>query len=146
MATITTDLICNLNQPVAATFLHGNLFSQDNAGNTINVYVMENGEPATIGGTVSANVIRADGETVAVSGAIDGNKAYVILPQACYAVPGRIEIIIKLTQSTTITTIAAIVANVYRSTTDTVVDPGTIIPSIQTLIAEIDGSIPYNRP
>lgn len=138
MATITTDLICNLNQPVPATFLHGNLFSQDNAGNTINVHVMDNGEPATIGGTVSANVIRADGNTVAVSGAIEGNKAYVILPQACYAVPGRVEIIIKLTQSTTITTIAAIVANVYRSTTDTVVDPGTIIPSIQTLIEEIE--------
>ena len=141
MATITTDLICNLNQPVAATFLHGNLFSQDNAGNTINVYVMDNGVPATIGGTVSANVIRADGNTVAVSGAIEGNKAYVILPQACYAVPGRVEIIIKLTQSTTITTIAAIVANVYRSTTDTVVDPGTIIPSIQTLIAEIEEAV-----
>lgn len=141
MATITTDLICNLNQPVAATFLHGNLFSQDNAGNTINVHVMDNGEPATIGGTVSANVIRADGNTVAVSGAIDGNKAYVILPQACYAVPGRVEIIIKLTQNTTITTIAAIVANVYRSTTDTVVDPGTIIPSIQTLIAEIEEAV-----
>lgn len=145
MATITTDLICNLNQPVAVTFLHGNLFSQDNAGNTINVHVMDNGEPATIGGTVSANVIRADGATVAVSGAIEGNKAYVILSQACYAVPGRIEIIIKLTQSTTITTIAAIVANVYRSTTDTVVDPGTIIPSVQALIEEIEdavGSIP----
>ena len=141
MATIKTDLICNLNQPVAATFLHGNLFSQDNAGNTINVHVMENGEPATIGGTVSANVIRADGNTVAVSGAIEGNKAYVILPQACYAVPGRVEIIIKLTQGTTITTIAAIVANVYRSTTDTVVDPGTIIPSIQTLIAEIEEAV-----
>ena len=93
MATITTDLICNLNQPVAVTFLHGNLFSQDAAANTINIEVTDNGAPATIGGTVSANVIRADGETVAVSGAIDGNKAYVILPQACYAVPGRVEII-----------------------------------------------------
>ena len=149
MATITTDLICNLNQPVAATFLHGNLFSQDNAGNTINVYVLDNGAPATIGGTVSANVIRSDGNTVAVSGAIEGNKAYVILPQACYAVPGRVEIIIKLTQNTTITTIAAIVANVYRSTTDTVVDPGTIIPSISSLIAQIEAavdSIPVDYP
>ena len=141
MATITTDLICNLNQPVAATFLHGNLFSQDNAGNTINVHVMDNGEPATIGGTVSANVIRADGNTVAVSGSLSGNQCSVVLPQACYAVPGRVEIIIKLTQSTTITTIAAIVANVYRSTTDTVVDPGTIIPSIQALIEEIEDAV-----
>ena len=141
MATIKTDLICNLNQPVNVTYLHGNLFSQDNAGNTINVFVMDNGEPATIGGTVSANVIRSDGQTVAVSGAIEGNRAYVILPQACYAVPGVVHIIIKLTQNTTITTIAAIVANVYMSTTDAVIDPGTVIPSIQALMALIEGAV-----
>lgn len=141
MATIKTDLICNLNQPVNVTYLHGNLFSQDNAGNTINVFVMDNGEPATIGGTVSANVIRSDGQTVAVSGAIEGNKAYVILPQACYAVPGVVHIIIKLTQNTTITTIAAIVANVYMSTTDAVIDPGTVIPSIQALMALIEEAV-----
>ena len=141
MATIKTDLICNLNQPVNVTYLHGNLFSQDNAGNTINVFVMDNGEPATIGGTVSANVIRSDGQTVAVSGAIEGNKAYVILPQACYAVPGVVHIIIKLTQNTTITTIAAIVANVYMSTTDAVIDPGQVIPSIQALMALIEEAV-----
>ena len=141
MATIKTDLICNLNQPVNVTYLHGNLFSQDNAGNTINVFVMDNGEPATIGGTVSANVIRSDGQTVAVSGAIEGNKAYVILPQACYAVPGVVHIIIKLTQSTTVTTIAAVVANVYMSTTDAVIDPGTVIPSIQALMALIEEAV-----
>lgn len=141
MATIKTDLICNLNQPVNVTYLHGNLFSQDNAGNTINVFVMDNGEPATIGGTVSANVIRSDGQTVAVSGAIEGNKAYVILPQACYAVPGVVHIIIKLTQNTTVTTIAAIVANVYMSTTDSVIDPGQVIPSIQALMALIEEAV-----
>lgn len=141
MATIKTDLICNLNQPVNVTYLHGNLFSQDNAGNTINVFVMDNGEPATIGGTVSANVIRSDGQTVAVSGAIEGNRAYVILPQACYAVPGVVHIIIKLTQNTTVTTIAAIVANVYMSTTDAVIDPGQVIPSIQALMALIEEAV-----
>ena len=141
MATITTDLICNLNQPVAATFLHGNLFSQDNDGNTINVHVMDNGEPATIGGTVSANVIRADGNTVAVSGSMSGNQCSIVLPQACYAVPGVLSIIIKLTSGTTVTTVGAVVGNVYRSSTDAIVDPGTIIPSVETLVAEIEAAV-----
>lgn len=141
MATITTDLICNLNQPVNVTYLHGNLFSQDNAGNTINVFVMDNGEPAAIGGTVSANVIRADGATVAVTGSLSGNQCSVVLPQACYAVPGVLTIIIKLTSGETVTTVGAVVANVYRSSTDTAVDPGEIIPDISALIAAIDAAV-----
>ena len=141
MATIVTDLHCDLTQPVKPQFLHGNMFSQDNAANTINVHVFNDGEPAALGGSISANVIRSDGSTVAVSGAIEGNKAYIILPQACYAIPGVIKIIIKNTESTTVTTIAAVVANVYASSTDTVVDPGTIIPSVTTLIAEIEAAV-----
>lgn len=145
MATVTIDLTCNLQKAVQVQYLNGNMFSADNAGNTINVYVMDGEEPATIGGSVSASVIRADGSTVAVSGALEGNRAYVILPQACYAVPGVISIVIKNTQNSTVTTIAALVANVYQSSTDVVVDPGTIIPSVQNLIAAIEaavGSIP----
>lgn len=141
MATIVTDLHCDLTQNVKPQFMHGNLFSQDNAANTINVHVFNDGEPATLGGSISANVIRSDGATVAVSGAIDGNKAYIILPQACYAVPGVIKIIVKNTENTTVTTIAAVVANVYASSTDTVVDPGTIIPSVAALIAQIEAAV-----
>ncbi len=145
MATIALNYYCDLNQAVKVQYIDGNVFSGDNAGNTISVFVMDGDQPATIGGSVSADVIRADGSTVAVSGALDGNRAYVILPQACYAVPGSISIVIKNIQNTTITTIAALVGNVYRSSTDEIIDPGTIIPSISSLIAAIDaaiGSIP----
>ena len=141
MATIVTNLTCELTGAVQVKVLQGNLFSADNGGNTINVYVTNNGEPAALGGTISANVIRGDGTTVAVSGAIDGNRAYIILPQACYAIPGVIQIIIKNTESSTVTTIAAVVANVYESTTDTVVDPGTIIPSVAALVEAIEDAV-----
>ena len=141
MATVNVNLTCDLQHPVQVQYIGGNMFSQDNAGNTINVDVFNDGEPATLGGSISANVIRADGATVAVSGALSGNRAYVIFPQACYAVPGTITVIIKNTESSTVTTIAAFVANVYQSTTDTVVDPGTIIPSISSLIAQIEAAV-----
>ena len=141
MATIVTNLTCELTGAVQVKVLQGNLFSADNAGNTINVFVTNNGQPATLGGTISANVIRGDGTTVAVSGAIDGNRAYIILPQACYAIPGVVQIIIKNTESSTTTTIAAVVANVYESTTDTVVDPGNIIPSVAALVEAIEDAV-----
>ena len=110
MASIVTNLTCELTTPVSVVFIPGNMFSMDNGGNIINVFVVQNGEPATLGGSVSANVIRSDGTTVAITGAIEGNKAYIILPQACYAVPGIIHIVMKITEGTTITTIAAITA------------------------------------
>jgi hypothetical protein len=137
MATLTTNLVCDLQKPLKINYLDGNLFSLDNGGNTINVFIMDGDQPAQISGDISANVIRPDGSTVAVTGALDGNRAYIILPQACYAISGTISIVIKNTDGTTVTTIGAIVANVYLSSTDTVVDPSTILPSIQYLLSEI---------
>ena len=141
MATVNVNLTCDLQHPVQVQYIGGNLFSQDNAANTINVDVFNDGEPETLGGSISANVIRADGATVAVTGALSGNRAYVILPQACYAVPGTITVIIKNTESGNVTTIAAFVANVYQSSTDTVVDPGTIIPSVASLVEAIEDAV-----
>lgn len=141
MANIVTDLTCELTSLVKVKCLRGNLFSQDNAANTINVSVLRNGEPESLSGTITANVIRADGSTVAVSGAFDGNVAYIVLPQACYAIPGIISIVIKNTQGSTVTTIAAVITNVYQSSTDVVVDPGQIIPSIETLISQIEDAV-----
>ena len=138
VANCAISLNCELTRPVSVEYINVNVFSQDNAGNTVHVYVHYDGEPQEIVGSVSANVIRADGTTVAVPGAIQGNRAYVIFPQAVYAVPGVVSVVVKVTEGTTVTTIAAFVANVYRSTTDVVVDPGQIIPSIQNLIAAIE--------
>ena len=141
MASIVTNLTCELTAPVSVVFLPGNMFSMDNGGNIINVFVVQNGEPVALGGSVSANVIRSDGTTVAITGAFEGNKAYIILPQACYAVPGIIHIVMKITEGTTITTIAAITANVYQSSTDAIVDPGNLVPSVAALIAQIEAAV-----
>jgi len=122
MATITTNLTCDLKQPVSMHYIPGNMFSGDNGGNTINVYVTSDGSPVTLTEDVSATVIRSDGTTVALTGDKSSNRAYIILPTAAYAVPGVITIIIKLSQGTTVTTIAALMANVYQTTTATVIN------------------------
>lgn len=138
MAVIETWLKQDLKSPVKVHAISGNLFSQDNLGNLIGVELMDGGQAAEVTGTVSANVLRADGATVAVNGTLTGNRATVTLPQAAYAVPGMTSVVIKLTNSSQVTTIGAIQAIVYRASTDTPVDPGTIIPDIQTLIDRID--------
>ena len=141
MAMIETWYTQDLQHPVQVHHLHGNVFSQDNQGNLIGVNILDDGDPATLTGSVSGNVIRSDGATVAVIGVLSGNQAYIILPQAAYAVPGVVSIVIKLTGGGSTTTLCAVVANVYRSSTDTAVDPGTIIPDIQLLLDSITSAI-----
>lgn len=131
----------DLNEPVQVHQLDGNVFSQDNQGNLVGVNVFDGDDPATLSGSVSASVIRSDGSTVAVTGVLSGNSCYVILPSAAYALPGIISIVIKLTGGGSTTTLCAVVANVYQSATDATVDPGTIIPSVQALIDEIENAI-----
>lgn len=146
MAVIETWYNQDLSAPVQVQYIKGNVFSQDNNGNLIGVNVYQDGQPATLSGSVSASVIRADGATVAVTGVLTGNRASVTLPQSCYAVPGVLSVVIKLTSGTTVTTLCAVVANVYQSSTDAVVDPGTIIPDINALIAEIEAAVAQIPP
>lgn len=128
-------------QAVKVQYLDGNVFSQDNNGNKVGVSLYTNGESTSVSGSISANIIRSDGATVTVSGSSSGNRAWVILPQSAYAVPGVISIIIKATSSGNVTTLCAVVANVYQSSTDAAVDPGTIIPSVQNLIDDIAAAV-----
>ena len=136
---IVTELNCNLQETVKVQYLDGNLFSQDVYGNVIRVVVMDGDEPATLTGTVSGLAIRADGGTVAISDAtLSDNVATIVLPAAAYAVPGVLAVTIKISDASTTTTLASFVANVYQTSTETAVDPGTIIPSITALIEEIE--------
>lgn len=142
MAVIHTYLTCELQKLLKVQYLDGNLFSQDNQANEFHVIVLDNGEPAEISGTVTADVIRSDGGTVAVTGGtIEGNVASITFNAAVYAIPGVVSIVVKLTTSGVVTTIAAAVTNVYQSSTSVTVDPGTIIPSIQTLISSIETAV-----
>ena len=142
MAVITTNLSCELQEAVKVQYLKGNLFSQDVQANKISVAVYDGGSPASISGTVTANIIREDGGTVtATGGTISGNVVSITLPAAAYIVPGLVSIVIKVTASSVTTTIAAVVVNVYQSSTETAIDPGTIIPSVTALVAQIETAV-----
>lgn len=127
MAVIENKFLCDLSKPVQAQALKGNVFSLDNLGSRISVLIYENGQPATISGSITANCILPDGSTVNANGSLTtengGSKAYVDVPQSCLLIPGILKIAIKCTSSSVITTLAAIVANVYMTKTDNVITP-----------------------
>lgn len=128
----------DLKRPVQVHYLEGNVFSQDNGGNRIGVSITSDGGSYTVSGNVRGYIIRSDGATVPVYGSHSGNRAWIDLPESAYYCPGVISIVVKITYDDITSTVLAVVANVYKSTTDTAVDPGTVIPSIETLIEQID--------
>lgn len=146
MAQIETWVAQDLQKPVKVKYLDGNIFSADNEGNIVGVVVTNNGQPATLSGSISGSIIRSDGATVAATGSYSGNRASIVLPEDAYLVPGVVSIIIKDTVGSQVTTLAVVVANVYQSSTDTIVDPGTILPSIANLIAAIDEAVALIPP
>lgn len=141
MAVIETWFNQDLNSPVRVNVLNGNVFSTDNYGNVVGIKTYRNGTAASLSGSVSATVVRPDGATVAIVGTLSGNQASVALPYAACAVPGLITICIKNTSGSTVTTLGLIVATVYKTSTDTTLDPGTIIPSVEALIAQIEDAV-----
>lgn len=132
MARIETWLDCDLKKIIRVHEIKGNVFTQDHLGNLIGVRVYDDGEPVTLAGSVNGYCILADGSTVPVDGDRDtsGNRAWIILPQSAYAVPGTIRITIKLTETDGddvdhIVTLASLVGTVTRSKTDNMVTPSS---------------------
>lgn len=114
----------------------------DKLANRVGVEAYFNGLPQTLAGTCSGTAILSDGSTVAISGGqVSGNTAYIELPAGCYSVEGQIRVFVKLTTGGVTTTLLAAVGTVMLTETDTVIDPGTIIPSVSQLISDIEDAV-----
>ena len=109
--------------------------------NRVGAIVTNNGAPVTLSGTCSGTAILADHTTVAMTGATSGNQAYVELPSACYTMEGPIHIFVTCTDANGTTTLVAASGYVRATETDTVIDPGTIIPSVSQLIQAIEDAV-----
>lgn len=134
MQPFETWLKADLQAPVTVKRIDGNLFSGDNQGNLVGVTVTDAGEPATLSGEVRGYFIRSDGNTVIMSGTIDGNKVTVVLPSACYTVVGQFSLVIKVGQ----VAVGACTGYVYQSNTDSTVDPEHVIPDIDQLLTRVE--------
>ena len=137
MAVFETVIRSDLQKPLTVQKLSGYMFSADNQGNKISVDVFNGGDPATLSGNVMGYVVRADGATVVISGntytSLSGNRASIILPASAYVVVGVVSIVIKVGT----TTVGACSGYVYRTSTDEIVDPGHVIPSLEELLEKI---------
>lgn len=119
------------------------VFNADDLSNVITVELLENGEPATVSGTVVGSCICPDGATVPITnGSIGGennNKVSITLTGDCFALPGQIGVGIQLVTGAVKTTVLKAVYNVEQFDTETVVDPGSrITADVSALVTAIE--------
>lgn len=132
----------DISQPLLPTILQPMMVTGDKLANRIGVRLKNGAQPYTPDGSCRGYVLRADGATVPiVNGVVNGNEMYIDLPEAAYAVQGSVVISIVCVTSTAITTVFLGSGSVNRSQTDVVIDPGTVIDDISTLIQEIETAV-----
>ena len=138
MATFEKWFQQDLNDDVVVRHCESCVFTEDNLSNIIGVTLTKGGVPASVSGTVQCNVIRGDSATITFTGTLSGNQVSATLPQAAFVYTGFISVILKIISGTTKTTVLKAIFTVERTTTDTIVDPSHVIPSIAELLAKIE--------
>lgn len=146
MALITIERETNLNKvPISVDVLHGMMFSKEVGAHKFLVTCTKDGEQVQLTGTVTAYVLLTNGHTQRLESGgttpytgIENGKAWATLHQACYAVPGRFQISIFVTDTNGVTTcVYAAVGVIQRSATNNEYDPGDAVPTINDLEAWI---------
>lgn len=110
----------------------------DNNANIYGFRCLRQNEPVSLAGcTCMGYFVKPDKTTVLIEGITDGNTAYVTLPDTCYAVVGQFSLAIKLYGGNVSGTIRIVDGTVTDTTTDSVIDPGGVLPDLEELLAVI---------
>lgn len=135
---IIIERTIELNAPLLTEPLPGSLFTTESKAHQFLIACTQSGLPITLSGTVSAKFIReANNTTILMSGSISGGKASLILPADCYNTSGRFDLTIFVTSNNVTTCIYSATGSVKAAQDGTLVDEGTVVPSIEQLQQDV---------
>ena len=138
------------------SFTNRKIGEGDIIANRYGVRIFRNGEPVDIGGGSCQGIFMApDGQNILISGStytgVNGNVAYVDLPQACYNVNGQFTLAIKVIGGGVTGTMRIIDGVVNNTGVTGAVAPTETIPTYQEILAVYDqmleakeGSVRYD--
>lgn len=151
----TTRVRTNLSGVLQMTqTIEGIMMTGDNAANQIIVelYGEQGKETIPDTATIIGYFIRGDGYTVEVTGEVEDGNAKVVIPEVVYEVSGSLSIAIRLLEDPheviiddvrhivwdTKMVIAALSCFIQLTETNSIIDPGHVIPDVQELLQYID--------
>lgn len=136
MAHIIITRRAQLSTAVNTESLPGLLYAGENDAHVFIISAVRGDTPVTLAGAVTALFIRPDESTVALSGEIVNGCASVTLPQSCYTQTGRFQLTVFVTENDVKTAVYCLTGNVKKTSTETIIDPGHVVPDISDIIAE----------
>ncbi len=116
------------------------LMQGDKLAHEWRIAVLQDGQPAVLAGTVRGYFQRADGNYVTITGTIDEHTAVVKLESTCYVIPGPLQCVMRLTNTSgdNTITLGVVTLPVEREPSGGVVDVEHIIPDLGQLLAQIE--------
>ena len=131
----------SLEEPITRHALRDILGGQDDQAHRFDVTVKSGGAEVDLtGANVTGYFIRADGATVILTGGDENGSAYVVLNDSCYAVPGRFSFAMKVQVGDVRHTVLWYEGSVGQTSTDSLVDPDNVVPSLEELLAQISAA------
>lgn len=128
----------DLGSGLVQTPLRMQLMKGDKKANRVIVVLTDDGKEADLTGvTVSGSFIRpGDAAEIPLLGTVEGNRAIVVLDDACYAQEGYCEINVALTMNGVKRTIVSLTGYVLSKGSGAYVDVSGVIPSLDDIIAQ----------
>ena len=119
------------------------VFCSDEDSVVITVDLFNGTEPASLAGTATGSVIRADGTTVLIRDAyVSGNTATMTLKAGAFHIPGDIGVGLQISSGGAKTTVLKAVYNVELLSTDLFIDPDEeIVQDATSLINMIEDAV-----
>lgn len=140
MAELYRSDICDvdISKSLVRSYVGIVLATGDKNANRFGAVLNRAGEPVNLTGcSVMGYFIRPNSETVACQGVQEGSMVYVDLPAACYTEEGTFSLAVKVSSTEITQTVRVIDGCIRLTQTDTVVDPGEVVPSLDELLAHI---------
>ena len=137
MQPITLEYSADILAGIGMTAMPSLFAMGDKLAHVLRVWVKAGGEPVDLTGwTVTASVVRQDQATVMMAGRAVGDAAEVTLEAPCYSQSGGFTLSVAIGREQQLITIFCGRGDVTRTRTDSLVDPGHTIPSVDEIIAQ----------
>ena len=137
MQPITLEYSADILVGIGMTAMPSLFAMGDKLAHVLRVRVKAGGEPVDLTGwTVTASVVRQDQATVMMAGRVVGDAAEVTLEAPCYSQSGGFTLSVAIGREQQLITIFCGRGDVTRIRTDSLVDPGHTIPSVDEIIAQ----------
>ena len=137
MQPITLEYSADILAGIGMTGMPSLFAMGDKLAHVLRVRVKAGGEPVDLTGwTVTVSVVRQDQATVMMAGRTVGDAAEVTLEAPCYSQSGGFTLSVAIGRGQQLITIFCGRGDVTRTRTDSLVDPGHTIPSVDEIIAQ----------